>query len=489
MRSFPRYGFLVCASALLYVACEPDLDKLSTEYGFGGKSGTGGSGGGSADTGGATAAGGSSNNSGGMASNDAGFGGTETTGGTIGTEGGSPGMPDACSDNRTGFGESDVDCGGISTCPRCPVDAHCTAHTDCETGVCLDNKCSEPSCSDGVLNQDETGEDCGGKCAVVSPCDLGVGCKANSDCASEFCSAKVCKDHCLSKRKESDETGVDCGGSTCGPCANDQGCLEHADCASGVCSPDKICVAPSCTDTLKNQDESDVDCGGACSAAGKPCTLNQKCSKAADCDSYICTAGKCGADIVIPATDVIDDMEDGNMLIIQQAGRVGNWYTFGDGTGAGALEPFLIAGKRAGSTACFHYTGSGFMKWGSGIGFDFNNNGTGQDSKKPYDASAYTGITFWGKSAAMTSIPVQLPDINTSPAGGKCTTCDHHWGALVPFTTEWQRFTVRFSDLQLEPGTVPAPTAFDKSNIVQLQIFFSVGKTTEIWVDDVAFYK
>ena len=53
--------------------------------------------------------------------------------------------------------------------------------------------CGPPSCSDGIQNGDETGVDCGGSsCPACPTCSDGV--------------------------QNGDETGVDCGGSSCAPC-------------------------------------------------------------------------------------------------------------------------------------------------------------------------------------------------------------------------------------------------------------------------------
>lgn len=487
MRSFPLYGFWLSAGLALFVACEPDLDPLSKEFGFGGKSSNGGAAGmaGLPNTGGSSKGGSGSAGLGGVDSS----GGTENTGGGISPEGGSPVVVDECTDQKKQATESDVDCGGLSSCPRCDLGFRCTDHSDCITGVCLDRKCAAPSCADGVWNQMETAVDCGGNCADVSPCDDGEACKAGTDCASQFCYNRVCTDHCTSRKKEADETGIDCGGITCMPCPNDAGCLVNADCASGVCNKDKICVAPSCGDLLKNQDESDVDCGGVCSAAGKACPVSAKCTKPSDCDTFVCTEMKCVADIVIPTNDMIDNMEDGNTSILPNGGRFGNWYPFGDGTGMVTLEMLPLSPKRVGSSTALHFTSNDFKTWGSGMGFDFLNTGTSDADKKPYDASAYSGITFWGKAAVATGVTMQLPDIDTQKAGKMCTTCDHHYGALVPFTTEWQRFVIRWSDLQLEPGTVPAPTAFASNGIIAFQLFFVSGKTVDLWLDDIALIK
>ncbi|MBI4453530.1 fibronectin type III domain-containing protein [Candidatus Woesearchaeota archaeon] len=70
----------------------------------------------------------------------------------------------------------------------------------------------EPSCFDGIKNQDEKGIDCGGKC---------------NSCES-----------CFDNVQNQNEIDVDCG---------------------GVC---KLCE--TCFDNTKNQDEEGIDCGGVC---------------------------------------------------------------------------------------------------------------------------------------------------------------------------------------------------------------------------------
>ena len=105
-----------------------------------------------------------------------------------------------CSDGILNQDETDIDCGG-ATCPACET------------------------CSDGLLNQDETDVDCGG--VTCPPCE-------------------TCSDGLLNQ----DETDVDCGGATCPACE-------------------------TCSDGLLNQNETDVDCGGATCppCAGEPVLL------------------------------------------------------------------------------------------------------------------------------------------------------------------------------------------------------------------------
>ncbi|HET9958045.1 MAG TPA: hypothetical protein VFQ61_26290 [Polyangiaceae bacterium] len=448
---------------LLLAACEPDLDALTREYATasGGQSGSGGSGG---------------TSSGGRES-----GGTSQSGGT----GGQTVKPDTCTDQRLSPNESDVDCGGSSACQRCELNARCTRHTDCETGICARGRCSEPTCTDGVQNQDETGVDCGGSCAPDKLCEDGLACGVHEDCQSGFCNQKVCDDHCASKRLDGDETDVDCGGESCDRCPNDSACLMVSDCESGVCKNNR-CVDPSCDDEVKNQDETDIDCGGVCRTT-RPCGINDTCKIGADCSSYVCSE-RCVADITIPTQDMIDNFEDQDLLLTRVNGRVGSWSPFGDGSDGSAaeLKTEPIPGRRAASAQALHYSGAGFTDWGSGFGFDFSNNSSNENTKKPWNASTYKGVTFWAKSANDSSFTLQLLDRNTHVAGGVCQTCECAWGKSLELSSEWQRYIVLFSELTLSSGCDPVPTAFDKSGVVMMQLLFSKNATADLEIDDVA---
>jgi hypothetical protein len=508
-------------------ACAPDLDALSSKYnpnaaGKGGSSGSGtggslpGTGGGKPETGGTSAVGGTGG--GGTGGTEAGAAGQagqgDTSGGTGGTGGSSTSgtggsATSSCSNGSADSNETDVDCGGSSKCPRCDVRQHCGSNSDClDTLFCKNGRCAQPSCSDNVQNGDETGVDCGGSCAIDGfTCEDGLGCTVSRDCTGEFCANQVCTDHCTSEKRESDETDVDCGGKRCSPCGDNKKCTVAGDCASKICT-NKLCVPATCSDDVINQTESDTDCGGACTPL-KYCAVDQTCNSAADCASYICTSGKCAADITIPAGDVVDDFEDGNnaLPIPSLNGRAGGWYFFGDMTSTAAWSITPIDGQRGPSSKMGQHTsGSGFTTWGCGIGCDLNN-GT---KKQPYSATfdnggtptAYAGVTFWARASGALSLGVIFPDGDTDAAGGICNktdattcgevdkcVCDHHYLTGVSLGTEWKRYTVLFKDLGLEPGTVPTPGPFDPTRLVSIQFRVNPSTTFDFWVDDVAFVR
>jgi hypothetical protein len=447
-----------CALAVyLASACQPDLDSLSAAYSP--NAGTGG-----------------------MGASD---GGMSNTGGAA---------PNACENDKKDSNESDVDCGGSSKCDRCVEKAACNATSDCEPPLyCTlsgtSKRCTAPECDDGVQNGAETGLDCGGGCDA---CDIGVACDENNDCIGKYCKEMVCADHCTSGVKEADETATDCGGLTCDPCANGLKCSAASDCESGVCFNQK-CQAPSCSDSIKNQDESYQDCGGVCAKEGKPCDIGIPCNGPADCESWVCstTTGKCIPDIVVAPTAIVDDFEDSDFSLPVPAieARVGSWYPFSDGTGTSSYTAVII--ERGASRVGFGTKGKEFKTWGSGVGVDM------APAKAPYDASQYTGLTFWAR--AKLPVPVEdgdnlaltvvFPDVQTSPSGAICTTCDHHYNKPVQVLEKWQRFTIKFADLILEAGTLPPPGAFRPDALVSLQFRMAPGTTYDLYLDDIAFVK
>ncbi len=63
-----------------------------------------------------------------------------------------------------------------------------------------------------------------------------------------------------------DETDVDCGGRSCAPCGDGRGCISGQDCVAGVCNGGRcgVVVTPTCSDGIQNGSETGIDCGGSC---------------------------------------------------------------------------------------------------------------------------------------------------------------------------------------------------------------------------------
>lgn len=192
-----------------------------------------------------------------------------------------------CDDGIFNGDETDTDCGGPH-CDRCQDEALCITGGDCLSGLCrhyIVSSCAAATCSDGVLNQDESSVDCGGVCGAT--CQQGATCTHASYCLSNICSSSICvagscTDGVFQSGTESD---VDCG-KDCAPCVTGRNCGEASDCASSVCSNGQ-CAMASCTDGVLNQDETCVDGGGSiCSKCG----TGQGCVSSDSCISGACNA-------------------------------------------------------------------------------------------------------------------------------------------------------------------------------------------------------
>lgn len=75
-------------------------------------------------------------------------------------------------------------CNATSSCVECTIGA------DCADGVCTNEMCAAPTCTDSVKNGTETGLDCGGSCSTK--CALGNECSIDGDCSSGICTSNVC---------------------------------------------------------------------------------------------------------------------------------------------------------------------------------------------------------------------------------------------------------------------------------------------------------
>ena len=127
--------------------------------------------------------------------------------------------------------------------------------------------------------------------------------------------------------------------------------------------------------------------------------------------------------------ELIDDMEDGDNIILYRGGRMGVWYTYHDKT-SGTLSPdegtavtmeSIPGGRCALSKHAIRVTGSGFSDWGAGFGFDFRYD-TSVSQQTAYDVSAYKGITFWARigETSINTIRVGIGDQWSRPEGGHC---------------------------------------------------------------------
>lgn len=193
-----------------------------------------------------------------------------------------------CKDGVKNGDETDKDCGG--SCGGCPVGGLCQGNGDClapASAHCLNGKCAAAICGDLLTNGNETDKDCGGSCPA--DCAVGAKCAINADCAlpesghcsGTTCAAATCTDGVLN----GNETGKDCGGSCAADCPLGDGCVGDADCVSGACLSAKCVVCKPLT----------KKCAGT---AVQTCTTAGDYGNAVACSVAngvaSCNAGACG---------------------------------------------------------------------------------------------------------------------------------------------------------------------------------------------------
>jgi hypothetical protein len=193
----------------------------------------------------------------------------------------------SCTNGVLDGNESDVDCGG-NACPRCTIGSSCGQDADCIGAYCKLGICAQGSCVDKVKNLNETDIDCGG--GDCPPCGLGASCIKDVDCTMQTCIVYKCQSlACDDRYRGPAESDVDCGGPSCAPCADGKRCLLPRDCASGICGTDQVCVVPTCFDGVLNGSETAKDCGGSCPT----CADGMGCLVGNDCTSGVCSSRAC----------------------------------------------------------------------------------------------------------------------------------------------------------------------------------------------------
>ena len=176
---------------------------------------------------------------------EVGFGTTTTTSTTSTT---TTTLPASCSNAVLDGDETDLDCGGL-VCSACPPGAMCLVGPDCVSGVCLSAAppwtCSSPTTTSTSTTSTTT---------TTLPAS------------------------CTNAVLDGDETDIDCGGSACPPCSNGDMCQNGGDCVGGICitvvAP-WVCASPSTTTTTSSSTTTTTLAPSACPPSPSAgCRLN-----------------------------------------------------------------------------------------------------------------------------------------------------------------------------------------------------------------------
>jgi Leucine-rich repeat (LRR) protein len=236
--------------------------------------------------------------------------------------------------------------------------------------------------------------------------------------------------------------------------------------------------------------ESSAEGGGDGDGAGFGATSGASGGSGATSGGFGATSGASGAG-GRDCGALIDDMEDDSGRICTGNGRLGVWYAFNDGTATqwpalttpGVPIPMsALPEPRDGSKLGVHTYGDAFNKWGAGVGLDLHFDG---QTYEPYDASAYSGVTFWLRGTSSPSkISFRVSDLATTYVewGGTNMNLDSQ-PAYFDITLQpvWTQYFLPFKSLALSrPPLGPA-------QLMNLQ-FLARGSSFDFWVDDIAFY-
>lgn len=209
----------------------------------------------------------------------------------------------------------------------------------------------------------------------------------------------------------------------------------------------------------------------------------------------------CSAHAATGSSPMIDDLDDGDAIVLPNEGRMGSWFVFNDGTGmqdpepsaavsaedcaANPSEPPVLNGR-----ACT--SGNGFTEWGGALGVSLN---TVDCVDCAYDATVYQGIRFTlsGTVTGALRFEVVTNDTNGTVWGGRCedeeVCTDAHGTSITPTATA-SVYEVRFDELlQVGWGT---PSVFNPAEVNKLTWFVHLDGTEvnfqNLCVDDVTFF-
>lgn len=196
-----------------------------------------------------------------------------------------------------------------------------------------------------------------------------------------------------------------------------------------------------------------------------------------------------------PGDLLISDFETGTYDLAKVGHRDGSWI-FGEESNTGAAAVAVVAtectarGKYAG-----HFAGGGFKDWGANWTANFHPYNS-SNSPVPYDARAYGGISFFAAFGAANlapfPVPIGIATMDTAWNSPVCTptkdnpnaSCtDHYMTTFVP-TRDWQRFVLRFEDMN-QAGTGAPQTDMKRDQFVGLVIW--PKQQFDLWIDDVRF--
>jgi hypothetical protein len=220
------------------------------------------------------------------------------------------------------------------------------------------------------------------------------------------------------------------------------------------------------------------------------------------------TAGTGGAEPEIEQTlELVDDMEDDDAFVSTGSIRNGHWDVSNDASVGATQTPaaasFTMAELVDATRPSSHFTaytkGGGFKTWGAFMTVSMRT-WPSYEVTPTYDASAYSGISFYAKAGAGSDLVLRVRYISAqtdargrqcTPGGSVDTACYDHFYADATLTQAWQRIDLPFSKFH-QAGVGKAFAAIDLSEMYALEFLCpgrktATGNAFELWVDDLSF--
>lgn len=201
---------------------------------------------------------------------------------------------------------------------------------------------------------------------------------------------------------------------------------------------------------------------------------------------------------------LIDDFEDRNTRIYDHQQRTGFWYTFAIGEYRTLVPPpetpftmFEYASAAEAppplqSIAAFRLVVGGVTGSrdgiGAGAGFNF------EQPKESYDASAYSGISFWIRAnKTLNPIDLQIVTRSTDSDGQVCTKtvdCSNHFRRELQVGTTWQKEALEWESFSQDPSWGKL-VDWNPAELYSVQFFVRAidadDTDVELTIDDVEF--
>lgn len=133
-----------------------------------------------------------------------------------------------------------------------------------------------------------------------------------------------------------------------------------------------------------------------------------------------------------------------------------------------------------GNGSAMHFTGSGYVTWGAGIGREFD---------PPSDCKGRAlGIRFRAKGSGTLTFAMPVAAVVPTAEGGTCSAgaeCNDSHQVAVPLTAQWETHEVLFSSLTQSPDW-GLTASFDAENVLEL-LFTARPESMpfDFWIDDI----